>query len=145
MDVTQGKLKNTKSGDTLAFSVNPAEYHLDQVFEYRAHSCLGVTEPMVNFQSSGPALLSFKLVFDSDLGSPDSVAKVFEFVSKARTVDPESRSVPSLQFRMGKFDFKGFLKRYRYTAQRFDSKGEPTAVCLEADMVADSSVEGGAS
>lgn len=140
-DVSLGKIKNVDTGETLSFQMNPSDYHVDHSLEFRATPVLGTSAPVVSFRSGGPALLSVRLVFDVDLGGKDAVKKVMPFLKGAQTVQAATRSVPTLEFRMGTFVFKGFLKRYRYAAQRFDSKADPMAVLLEADLVSDGSFE----
>lgn len=136
-----GKLKNVDTGDTLSFQMNPADYSVDHTLDYKSTAVLGTSAPVVSYRAGGPATLSVRLLFDADLGEKDGVKKVLPFMKGAQTVQAATQSTPVLEFRMGTFFFRGYLKRYRYSAQRFDTKADPMAATLEADLISDGSFE----
>jgi hypothetical protein len=142
MDVSLGKIKNAETGETLTFQMNPGTYRVDHSLDYKTNSVLGSAAPVVSYRSGGPAVLSFNLVFDVDLGGKDLVKKVLPFFKGAQTVQASTRSVSALEFRMGTFQFTGYLRRYRYSAERFDSKADPMAIAVEAELISDGSFEG---
>jgi hypothetical protein len=117
-------------------------YRLDHSLDYKVSPVLGSSAPVVSYRSGGPAVLTFRLIFDVDLGGKETVKKVLPFLKQSQTVQQSTQSVPVLEFRMGVFHFKGYLKRYRYSVSRFDSKADPMAISMEAEIVSDGSYEG---
>jgi len=144
MEVTKGKMKNTKSGKELPFALNPTQYELCQSNDYALETQLAQTHPLVAFRCGGATVLKFSLIFDRDAGvSEDGISTVQAFLSDAGQVDAETSSPSPIEYRMGSFTFQGYLRSYRLLAVRFDPKGEPLCLRLDAELLSDGTFEKG--
>lgn len=145
MEVTKGKLKNTKSGKECVFAANPSQYELAQSYDFAMETQLAQSAPLVAFRCGGAATLSFALVFDRDMGiADDSLKNVQGFLAELNEVDPDTASVPVIEFKMGALLFKGYVRSYRWNVNRFDPKGEPLSARLELELISDGTYEKGA-
>ncbi len=144
MEVTKGKLKNAKSGKEIAFAANPAQYELSQSYDFAMETQLAQSAPLVAFRCGGAAVLKFNLCFDRDMGlSDDAIKNVQTFLSDLNQIDADTASVSPVEFRMGSLAFKGYVRGFRWTANRFDPKGEPVGGKLDMELVSDGTYEKG--
>lgn len=144
MEVTKGKLKNVKSGKDLVFALNPTQYELNQRNDFDLEPQLGQNHPLVAFRCGGATVLNFSLCFDRDAGvAEEGIQGVRTFLQEAGKIDSETIAPSPLQFKMGGFEFQGFLRSYRLIATRFDPKGEVLSCRLDAELLSDGSFEEG--
>lgn len=146
MEVTKGKLKNTKSGKELTFAINPTHFELSQSYDYSMEPQLAQPCPLVAFRCGGAAILKFGLNFDRDAGLPENgLSQVQSFLSDLNKIDESTASVPVVEFKMGATVFQGYVKQYRYRTTRFDPKGEAMGASLDLELVSNGNLEKGAS
>ncbi len=144
MEVTKGKLKNTKSGKELVFGSNPTQYEISHSNDFAIETQLAQCAPLVSFRCAGAASLRVQLVFDQDAGAKEgTLGEVASFLQELNQVDGETASVPPAEFKMGSTVFRGFLRSYRWNPTRFNPKGEPTAAHLSVELLSDGSYEKG--
>jgi hypothetical protein len=141
MDTNKGKLKNLRTGDELAFPMNPSEYAIEQGLRFDSQNVLGSSSPVVEYTGGGPARLTFRVNFDQDLGECPKFKEVLDFLKKTSVPDAETHSVPSVEFAMGTHRFAGFLRTYRLQCARFSPQGEVVSASLDAELISDGSFE----
>jgi hypothetical protein len=144
MEVTKGKMKHIDSGSELVFGINPSQFELSQTFDFALEPRIASPSPLVSFRCGGAATLKFSLVFDRDAGAAeDAIKKVQRFLQEAHQVDTETQTVSAVDIKLGSMAFRGFIRSYRFTATRFDPKGEPLSARLDMELISDGSYEAG--
>jgi hypothetical protein len=145
MEVTKGKLKNTKTGKEIAFAANPAQYELSQNYDFAIETQLAKPAPLVAFRCGGAATLKFGLSFERDMGlAEDALKSVQAFLADLNQIDEETASVSPVEFKMGSLAFRGYVRGFRWTASRFDPKGDVMGGKLDMELVSDGTYEKGA-
>lgn len=134
-EAKSGSLEVLEPHFELGLAVLPTEYRLDQTFDFSSEACLGESHPVVSFRGPQAPVLGLRLCFDSDLGERVDLKKVVDFVERVRTVDAQTRSVPEVRFRVGGFQFRGFVQRFSFRPTRFATSGDPTAAELELTLL----------
>ena len=71
------------------------------------------------------------------------IKTVQAFLLDLNQIDDATASVSPVEFKMGSVVFKGFVRLFRWTATRFDPKGEPLSARLDLELVSDGSYESG--
>lgn len=143
MEPTPGKLKNRDTGEELAFALNPTEYRLARSLEYTVEPCLGQAAPVVAYRSGGAAELGFELVFDQDAEPRGEVKKVQTFLQNLNKVQAGTKSVPLVEFTLGTFTFRGYVRQYTYRPVRFDAQGNATSARLACTVLSNGDYENG--
>lgn len=138
MEITKGKMKNLKEGKEITFAINPSQYELSKSFDFTFEPLLAKSSPLIAFRCGGVSVLKFQLCFDTDMGLEENALKnVQGFLKGLNAIDPDTASVPPVEFKMGSTVFKGFVRTYRWLVTRFDPKGEPLSAVLDVEMVSD--------
>ncbi len=143
MDPVLGKLKNRVSGEELPFCVNPTDYRLTRTFNFDVDSCLGQPAPVVSYREGGASELTSHLIFDTDANPNTDIQKLKNFVKNLNKIDSETRSTPVLEYVMGNFNFKGYVKSYGFHASRFNARGEVTHAVLSLALISNGEFEDG--
>ena len=141
MESASGKLKNKDTGEELPFSLNPTEYHLTRAFTFAVEPCLGQSSPVLSFQSGMPTELSCQLIFDEDADSKLDSGKVHTFIGHLNHVNPDTKSVPLLEFSMGGFVFRGYTRSFSFHPVRFNAKGDATSSRFEFTLLSNGDYE----
>ena len=136
MQVTKGSLKNSKSGKQITFPINPSNYELSRSFDFQIESYLGGKDPLVAYRCAAPATFKVRLQLDRDVAKGEEALKDAQaFLEDASTVYEDTASTSPVEFKMGTITFAGFIRSFRWTAQRFDPKGEPTSAVLDLELI----------
>lgn len=136
METAKGNLKNNKTGDSLAFQVNPTNLKIEKNFSYAVEPRLGQGQPLIAFQAGGLQSLSFSLFFDKDIDSACDPKTIFEFVKSLAEIDQDTKSTPTVSFCWGLLtSFDGYIERYCLETLRFDRQGQPTSVKLDMLLI----------
>jgi len=143
MEPVAGKLKNLESNEELVFSMNPTEYSLTRNLNYHVEPCLGQPAPLVSFQNGGTTELAFSLVYDSDVDSHVDLSKVEKFLKNLNKIYAKTKSVSALEFILGNFIFRGFVRSYQYQPRRFDQKGGATSAKVGFSLISNGDYENG--
>lgn len=143
MEVTKAKLKNLESGKEIVLAVNPSSYELSRNFDFVLEPRLAQSAPLVAFRNGGAAALKLQLLLDQDVpkGS-DALKQAREFLTDLPKIYEKTASVSPVEFKMGALSFQGYIRSYRFTAKRFDPKGEPTSAVLDLELIAGADEEG---
>jgi hypothetical protein len=89
--------------------------------------------------------LNFNLVFDSDIDKNFEIKTVDSFLKATNKINKETDSTPIVEFTMGSFTFRGYIKNYSYNPIRFDSKGNTTSIKIGMTILSNGDYENGKS
>lgn len=135
-ETTVGKLTNCDTNVELSFSLAPLEFVVEESAELRIEPCLGRSHPVVNYHGGAARTLSTSLVFDKDADEKLDVQNVLKFLADTSKVNKDTKSIPLLRFKMGEFDFQGYMSRLITVHTRFATNGKANQLKVNFTLVA---------
>ncbi len=131
-------LPGEESEKRLSFSLNPYSFKVSKNFEYDISPLLKKTTSVVTYSKTLPSYLQVSLIYNDDLSfSKNTCVEVLNFLEKFSIFVEEKQSISRVKFRLGNFDFDGYLIGYQYSPKNFggETGSEITGLELGLDII----------